>query len=39
VFPIPSRRNTPVESICFKGWAGLTDGNIMAICSTMQHLK
>ncbi|GAX73076.1 hypothetical protein CEUSTIGMA_g529.t1 [Chlamydomonas eustigma] len=34
-----SRRNTPVESISFKGWACLTDGNVMTLCSTLQHLK
>ncbi len=28
-----------MESICFKGWSHLTDGNVMTICGTMQHLK
>jgi len=34
-----SRRNVPVECISFRGWGHLTDGNIMALCHTMQHLR
>ncbi|KAG1661787.1 hypothetical protein FOA52_003708 [Chlamydomonas sp. UWO 241] len=33
------RRNTPVESISFKGWSGLKDGHVMTLCATLQHLK
>jgi hypothetical protein len=33
------RRNTVVESLSLKGWIGLKDGDIMTVCSTLQHLK
>ncbi len=33
------RRSVPVEALSFKGCRWLSDGHVMAVCHTMQHLK
>ncbi|GLI67878.1 hypothetical protein VaNZ11_012168, partial [Volvox africanus] len=33
------RRLVPVEALSFKGCRWLSDGHVMAVCHTMQHLK
>lgn len=33
------RRATPVEALSFKGCRWLTDGHVLTVCHTMQHLK
>ena len=32
------RRNVPVQSLSFRGWGQLSDGNVAALLDTMQHL-
>ncbi|KXZ40985.1 hypothetical protein GPECTOR_1049g325 [Gonium pectorale] len=33
------RRAVPVEALSFKGCRWLSDGHVMSLCHTMQHLK
>lgn len=33
------RRAGPVESVSFRGCGWITDGYVLTLCETMQHLK